>query len=42
MLYPYQITSFNQYQEVYQQSIQQPEIFWASIAEHFTWRKKMG
>lgn len=40
MLYPYQITSFNQYQEVYQQSIQQPEIFWASIAEHFTWRKK--
>jgi acetyl-CoA synthetase len=40
MNYPYQITSFEQYQEDYKKSIEQPEIFWANIAEHFTWRKK--
>jgi acetyl-CoA synthetase len=40
MNYPYQITSFEQYQEDYKKSIEQPEIFWANIAEHFVWRKK--
>jgi acetyl-CoA synthetase len=40
MSYPYQIKSFEQYKEVYQQSITDPAKFWAAIAEHFTWRKK--
>ena len=40
MSYPYQIKSFEQYKEVYQKSIEDPTAFWASIAEHFTWRKK--
>ena len=35
-----QITSFKQYQEVYQQSINDPEKFWAEIAENFLWQKK--
>jgi acetyl-CoA synthetase len=38
--YPYQIQSFKEYQEAYQQSITHPEGFWASIAEHFVWKKK--
>ncbi len=40
MSYPYQIKSFEEYNEVYQKSIEQPETFWAEIAEHFTWKKK--
>jgi acetyl-CoA synthetase len=40
MSYPYQIKSFEQYKEVYQKSIDDPSAFWASVAEHFTWRKK--
>jgi acetyl-CoA synthetase len=40
MSYPYQIKSLAQYQEAYKKSVEQPEAFWASIAEHFTWRKK--
>ncbi len=40
MSYPYQITSFEQYQEDYKKSVEQPEAFWANIAEHFIWRKK--
>ncbi|RZK52237.1 MAG: hypothetical protein EOO91_19685 [Pedobacter sp.] len=35
-----QITSFEQYQEVYQQSVNEPEQFWSSIAENFVWKKK--
>ena len=34
------ISSFDDYQEIYGQSIQEPEAFWAAIAEDFTWRKK--
>lgn len=34
------IQSIADYQSVYKQSIQQPEVFWASVAEAFTWRKK--
>ncbi len=34
------ITSFDEYQKVYQQSIEQPEQFWESIANEFTWHKK--
>ncbi len=40
MSYPYQIKSYEQYKEVYKQSVEHPEQFWAEIAEHFTWRKK--
>jgi acetyl-CoA synthetase len=40
MSYPYQIKSFDQYTKAYQKSIEDPEAFWADIAEHFTWRKK--
>lgn len=34
------ITSFDHYKEVYQYSVEQPEAFWAGIADTFTWRKK--
>ena len=40
MSYPYQITSFEQYQQDYKRSIEDPADFWSSIAEHFTWKKK--
>jgi acetyl-CoA synthetase len=40
MSYPYQIKSFEEYKEAYQKSIDDPSAFWASVAEHFTWRKK--
>jgi acetyl-CoA synthetase len=40
MSYPYQIRSEAAYHEAYQQSVKNPEGFWASIAEHFVWRKK--
>ncbi len=40
MTYPYQIKSFEEYQEVYKKSIEDPENFWAEIAENFEWRKK--
>ncbi len=38
--YPYQITSLDEYEEAYEKSIQQPEMFWGEIAENFTWKKK--
>src|SRR5882762_7941780 len=34
------IKSFNDYQEVYKDSIVNPETFWAGVAEDFQWRKK--
>jgi acetyl-CoA synthetase len=40
MSYPFQIRSMDQYEETYRVSINQPEEFWASVAEHFHWRKK--
>ncbi len=40
MSYPYQITSMEQYEMSYRVSINQPEEFWGSVAEHFKWRKK--
>lgn len=39
-MYPYQIRSLEEYKAAYQQSIQDPEGFWAGVAEHFQWRKK--
>ena len=35
-----QVKSFEEYQNVYQYSINEPEQFWAGIAENFLWRKK--
>ncbi|MFY7899611.1 MAG: AMP-binding protein, partial [Chitinophagaceae bacterium] len=40
MSYPYQIQSFEAYQTAYKESVEQPETFWATIAENFVWRKK--
>jgi acyl-coenzyme A synthetase/AMP-(fatty) acid ligase len=40
MSYPYQIKSLEQYHTDYKKSIEQPEEFWANIAENFTWQKK--
>jgi acetyl-CoA synthetase len=40
MSYPYQILSMDQYEMAYRVSIKQPEQFWASVAEHFYWRRK--
>lgn len=34
------ITSFEQYQEEYKHSVENPEAFWAEQAEQFTWHKK--
>jgi acetyl-CoA synthetase len=36
----YQIHTLEAYQKAYQQSVQDPEAFWAAIAENFTWQKK--
>jgi acetyl-CoA synthetase len=40
MAYPYQIKSLEEYQESYQQSVIDPEGFWANVADHFYWRRK--
>ena len=40
MSYSYQIRSLEQYQAVYQQSVQDPEGFWEGIAKTFQWHKK--
>jgi acetyl-CoA synthetase len=40
MNYPYQLKTFEDYQEAYNQSVQNPSAFWANIAENFTWKRK--
>jgi acetyl-CoA synthetase len=40
MAYPYQIKSLEEYNQQYQQSVLDPEGFWANIADHFYWRRK--
>jgi acetyl-CoA synthetase len=40
MEYPYQIKTFKEYQENYKNSIENPEEFWADVAENFYWKKK--
>jgi acetyl-CoA synthetase len=40
MAYPYQIKSLEDYQQNYQQSVLDPEGFWANVADHFYWRRK--
>ena len=34
------ITSYQEYQEKYKQSIENPEKFWGDVAENFQWQKK--
>ncbi len=34
-----QITSFEQYEEAYRKSVENPEQFWGEIAQEFKWRK---
>jgi acetyl-CoA synthetase len=40
MSYSYQIKSLEEYKAAYKESIDNPEKFWAAIAENFQWRKK--
>ncbi|NML35995.1 acetate--CoA ligase [Chitinophaga sp. G-6-1-13] len=40
MSYPYQIKTLEDYQQAYQQSVIDPEGFWANVADHFMWRRK--
>ncbi len=40
MSYPYQIRSLEAYQEAYKKSVEDPEGFWASVAENFRWHNK--
>lgn len=40
MSYPHQITSFEAYKSAYKKSVEDPEGFWAEIAENFIWKKK--
>ncbi|MDP4213891.1 MAG: acetate--CoA ligase [Bacteroidota bacterium] len=40
MSFPFQIRSFEGYLAQYKKSIEQPDVFWGGIAEHFTWKKK--
>ncbi len=40
MPYPYQIKSLEEYHISYKKSIENPEEFWADIANHFEWKKK--
>lgn len=39
MHYPYQIKSLADYHKQYQKSVEQPEEFWAEVANNFTWKK---
>ncbi len=40
MPFPYQIKSFEEYKSAYKKSVEDPEGFWAEVAENFTWKKK--
>ena len=40
MSYPYQIKSVDQYNAVYEKSVNDPEGFWGEVADSFYWRKK--
>ena len=40
MPYPYQIKSLDEYTSAYKKSVEEPEAFWADIAENFQWRRK--
>jgi acetyl-CoA synthetase len=40
MSYPYQIKSAEEYKTAYKKSVDDPEGFWADVAESFLWRRK--
>lgn len=40
MSYPYQLRTEAAYRAAYKQSVEDPEKFWAAIAENFSWKKK--
>jgi acetyl-CoA synthetase len=40
MAYPYQLKNFDEYKSAYNTSVENPDSFWASVAEQFTWHKK--
>ncbi|MGN6212893.1 acetate--CoA ligase [Parafilimonas sp.] len=40
MPYPFQITSLEEYQLRYKQSVENPEKFWGEVADSFLWKKK--
>ncbi len=40
MPYPFQIKSLEEYHQCYKESVEEPEKFWADVAENFLWRKK--
>ena len=40
MSYPYQVKSKAQYEQAYRESVENPEAFWASVADHFIWHRK--
>jgi acetyl-CoA synthetase len=42
MSFSFQIRSMDEYQMAYRASMNEPEEFWASVAENFLWRKKWG
>ncbi len=37
--FPYQLKTIDEYHRAYQQSVDDPELFWATIARHFNWHK---
>ena len=39
MAYPYQIRTLDQYHRARQDSLADPEAFWADLAQHFTWMR---
>ena len=39
MSYPYQLKTYEAYKEAYQRSVDDPEGFWADVAQNFYWRK---
>lgn len=40
MSYPFQIKTFEEYHSAYKRSVEDPEGFWAEVAENFQWKKK--
>ena len=40
MPYPFQITSYEHYQQAYNKSVVDPEGFWADVAANFLWKKR--
>ncbi|MGX1639007.1 acetate--CoA ligase [Sphingobacterium sp. NPDC055431] len=36
----FQLKSFEEYQEAYKRSVEEPEAFWGDVADHFFWKRK--